>query len=68
MRLIGDVGRVNSILFAGMAFLSGSSACVFEKANNCGNYVGMGISYGDGGSDCESYLSIKYGIDLFSQS
>lgn len=28
----------------------------------------MGISYGDGGSECESYLSINYGISLFSQS
>jgi hypothetical protein len=51
-----------------MAFLVGFFACIIEKVNNCGNYLGMGVNYGDGGSECESYLSVKYGISLFYQS
>src|SRR5438445_8197435 len=68
MTLDWNVDRFHFILFAATAFLVGIFACIVDKANNCGNYIGMGITYGDGGSECESYLYIKYGINLFSQS
>ena len=68
MTLGWNVNRFHFILLAATAFLVGIFACILEKTNNCGNYIGMGINYGDSGSECESYLSIKYGKNLFSQS
>lgn len=51
-----------------VAFLAGVFSSIIEKVNNCGSYIGMGINYGYGGSECESYLSHRYGLSLLSQS
>ncbi|EBW2353113.1 hypothetical protein C9W97_24490 [Salmonella enterica subsp. enterica serovar Enteritidis] len=66
--LVRSGDRFVTAALGGTAFLVGLLSCLFLKANNCDNYVGMGLKYGVGGSECESYLSYKYNVSLLSQS